>query len=170
MIIRIVGGILVVAACGGFGFMMASAYRKEVNMLRQLMFLLDYMGCELQYHSTPLPELCRQAAQQATGQLQKLFLGLSNALEDQISPDVHQCMCHVLSANPNIPQLVKDQFQMLGNNLGRFDMEGQLKGLESVRSECRRNLKFLTSNQEVTLRNYQTLGLCAGAAMAILFI
>jgi len=49
-------------------------------------------------------------------------------------------------------------------------MEGQLKGLESVRQECRRQVETLSYNRDARLRSYQTLGLCAGAALAILFV
>jgi hypothetical protein len=54
--------------------------------------------------------------------------------------------------------------------MGKFDIDGQINGLEAVRSLCRRMLDELTSGREVRLRNYQTLGLCAGAALVILFI
>jgi hypothetical protein len=54
--------------------------------------------------------------------------------------------------------------------MGRFDLEGQLNGLEAVRTRCRDWLDELISGREVRLRNYQTLGLCAGAALVILFI
>ena len=63
-----------------------------------------------------------------------------------------------------------DALILLGRWLGRFDLDGQLKGLDAVRQECRRHLEELNNNREVRLRSYQTLGLCAGAAIAILFI
>ena len=58
----------------------------------------------------------------------------------------------------------------MGSSLGRFDLEGQLQGLESVRIYCREQLDELSKDRDVRLRSYQTLGLCAGAALAILFV
>ena len=55
-------------------------------------------------------------------------------------------------------------------NLGKFDMSGQLRGLENARNVCRENLELLMYNKDRRLRSYQTLGLCAGAAVAILFV
>lgn len=170
MIIRVLGGIIIVFACGGFGFMMAAAYKKEISMLREFVFVLDFMECELQYRQTPLPELCRLAAIQAHGALRKMFLSLTNELEDKLSADVAQCMNVALNQNQGLPKQIQHLFGLLGSNLGRFDMEGQLKGLESVRQECRRNLNILNTNGDIKIRNLQTLGLCAGAALAILFI
>lgn len=49
MIIKIFGSILVIAGCGGFGFKIAAARRKEEKTLRNLISALDFMECELQY-------------------------------------------------------------------------------------------------------------------------
>ena len=57
-----------------------------------------------------------------------------------------------------------------GAYLGRFDLPGQKQGLEEVREACRMELEALGKNRETRLRSYGTLGLCAGAALAILFL
>lgn len=168
--LKILGVIFILAGCGGFGFRLAYGHIREERCLRTFIRILDYMECELQYHMTPLPDLCKQAAAECDGAIQKAFYFLSTGLEDRISPNVEQCMNAALSGVKDIPRLTKSAMELLGRSLGRFDMAGQLKGLEAVRQECRRNLNALTQNREVRLRNYQTLGLCAGAALAILLI
>lgn len=170
MSLKLIGGIMIVISCGGFGFLVAASHRKEVGSLRQLISVLDYMECELQYRLTPLPELCRQAATESKGFQRQVFSLLAAELEDQISPDVERCMLASLSKVKDIPGSTLHALELLGRSLGRFDIQGQLTGLESVRSECRHNLDMLTKNQGVRLRSYKTLGLCAGAAIAILFI
>lgn len=59
---------------------------------------------------------------------------------------------------------------VLGRTLGRFDLEGQLKGIDGISREAAAELDRLTKNQDARLRSYQTLGLCAGAALAILLL
>lgn len=164
------GAILVIIGCGGFGFCMASSHRKTESMLRQLISALNYMECELQYRLTPLPELCRQAAKEGKGAVRETFLRLAGELEQQISPDAASCMIGALAYVPELPRNIREVFKELGKKLGCFDLSGQLSGLESVRAYCRRELEELEKNRDVRLRSYQTLGLCAGAALAILFI
>ena len=170
MSLKLIGAILIIISCGGFGFKLAASHRREETTLRQLVSVLDFMECELQYRLTPLPELCRQAAAESSGLIWQIFLALAMELEDQISPDVERCMNAALSKVKDIPAHSLEALSLLVRSLGRFDMEGQLKGLDSVRQDCRRNLDALNKNKDVRLRNYQTLGLCAGAALAILFI
>lgn len=165
-----IGAIFIIVSCGGFGFSLAAAHIREENTLRQLVGALDFMECELQYRLTPLPDLCRQAGNGAKGCVKSVLLALSGELEAQVAPDVESCMSAALSAAGDIPKHTRDALELLGRSLGRFDLPGQLKGLEAVRTACRRQLDVLTTNREPRLRSYQTLGICAGAALAILFI
>jgi len=170
MTLKILGVILVVVGCGSVGFRIAAIHRFEEKSLRQLIGILDFMECELQYRLTPLPELCRQAASTCTEMPSSVFCALASEMESQINPDVDRCMAAVLDKTSKIPPITRSKLIMLGKSIGRFDLNGQLKGLEAVRQECRRNLESLCDNQDNRLRSYQTLGLCAGAALAILFI
>lgn len=170
MYFKVIGAVLIFAGCGSFGYKVARAHMRELNTLRQLASLLDYMGCELQYRATPLPDLCRQAAGEAEGSLQKVFLTLSHALEDRLSPNVADCMDNALQNAGDLPSKSKDALAQLGSSFGRFDIDGQLKGLEAVRQSCRTMIDELERDKDTRLRGYQTLGLCAGAALAILFI
>lgn len=170
MNLKIIGAILIFAGCGGFGFHLAAGHRREESALRQLIAALDFMECELQYRLTPLPELCRQAAANGTGAVCAVFSALASELDAQISPDISICMTGALLHSKPLPRLTNEAMVSLGKSLGRFDLEGQLKGLEAVRQDCRRKLEKLGENRDVRLRSYQTLGLCAGAALAILLL
>ena len=167
---RWIGAVLIFACCGYIGFSMAMSHRKQERTLRQLQAAIDYMECELQYRLTPLPQLLEQAAKQAGGTVKAVLTALSTELEDQISPEVACCMESVLCKQRDVPEHSREAFRVLGQSLGRFDLQGQLKELDSVRQFCSEHLSALLSNRDVRLRSYQTLGLCAGAAIAILLL
>lgn len=170
MTMKLIGAVLVTIGCGGFGILIASAYRSQTQALRQLIIVLDLMECELQYRQTQLPELCQLAVQNSTGSIRKIFIALRDELEKQISPNVEKCMAAVLQKTENIQKHTKDAFQLLAQSLGRFDLDGQLKGIAMTKSEAERILHAHANNQDVRIRCYQTLSICAGAAIAILFI
>lgn len=170
MILKLIGAVFVLAGCGGIGFRIAANHRFEEKNLRQLIGILDYMECELQYRLTPLPELCRGASREFSGLLGSVFYELSTEMDAQISSDLEQCMSVALTKKGKLPPLTQEKLLLLGKTIGRFDMEGQIKGLEAVRQECRRQAEALAFNRDARLRSYQTLGLCAGAALAILFV
>ncbi len=168
--LRWIGALLIIMGCGSVGFVMASAHRAEESNVRQLIAALDFMQCELQYRLTALPDLCRLTAAQCSGKLRSVFLTLACELEDQISPDVYHCMNAALAKVSNVPKQTGEHLRILSRTMGRFDLEGQLMGLENARHNCRAALEKLNENRDIRLRSYQTLSLCAGAALAILFL
>ena len=144
------GAALVIAGCGGFGFSIASGYKREEGILRQL--------------------LRAQAGKETRGTLREVFFNLARELEWQTSPDAASCMTAALKRSHELPRRVRAIMKQLGHTLGRFDLPGQKQGLEEVRESCRMELEALGKNRETRLRSYGTLGLCAGAALAILFL
>lgn len=165
-----IGALLIIAGCGAFGLELCARHRMEEETLLKLVRALDYMACELQFRLTPLPELCRMAGKENMGQVGKVLTGLALELESGQDTDVSAAMGRVISGLPQLPMLTREKLDLLGNSLGRFDLEGQKNGLDSVRSACRRDLADLSRNRENRLRSYQTLALCTGAALAIVLI
>lgn len=167
---KLIGALLIVMACGGFGFLLALHNKKEIRMLRELDMTLEYMIQQLQYRQLSLPELCSFASEQTNGFIGKFFEQLATELNSQILPDVSQCIHAAINKLPGAPAAVGDLLALLGTNLGKFDLEGQISGLYWVQDECRRRFENRSANQEVRRRCYQTLGLCVGAALAIIFV
>lgn len=165
-----VGALLIIGGCGFFGFYTAALHNREERSLRKLIAMLDYISCELQYKLTPLPDLCRQAGKEATGNLSKIFIFFADELDSQIYPEVKSCMCAALAQCPNLPEKTRKCLMQLGSSMGRFDLTGQLQALDAVRASCRNYLSQMETGKDIRLRTYQTLGLCAGAALVILFV
>ena len=165
-----IGAILIIAGCGGIGFGMALSYKREENTLRQLIRVMDMFCCDLEYRMTPLPELFRKAANTATGQLSKLFSIVAQELENQVAPDAAYCMASALRKTRELPGKVLFTLTDLGRSLGQYDLPGQLQGIKAVQASCVRQLDDMENNRTQRIRSYQTLGLCAGAALAILFL
>ena len=170
MSIKGLGAVLIIAGCGGFGFSMAAGVRQQEKLLGQLIRILGILETELQYRLTTLPELCRLAAAECDGTLRSIFRELMTALIRQDQPDATVCMDLVLNRCEELPGRLRKHLRHLGRSLGRYDLPGQLRGLQTVRSACEGDLALLQQSREVRLRSYQTLSLCAGTALAILFV
>lgn len=165
-----IGAVLIVVACGGFGCSIAAGVKKEERELTRLVRLLGFMENQLQYRLTPLPELCRQAGKETPGSVGEVFSNLSRELLWQSAPDAAGCMAAAVRRSHDLSPALRQLLLALGQTLGRFDLDGQLKGLEEAREGCRSRLEALARDRDSRLRSYRTLGLCAGAALAILLL
>lgn len=170
MTIKMIGAILLVAGCGSIGFLIANAYKHEINTLREFIYTLERMKNELQFRFTPLPKLCRQISEGEHGCLGHFYQLLAEELESQVRPDAESCVKAALTKSRNIPLYTQRMVNVLGRTLGRFDLSGQLSELDSLCGECSQKLNALVTDQEKRIRIYQTLGLCAGVTMAIVLI
>lgn len=168
--IRIFGAALIVLGCTGFGIAFAMNFRKEERTLKQLLQALEFMECELQYRLSSLPELCTAAGESVSGVVKEILLRFGEELNSQRHSDPGLCMNKVLAEFSNLSNSVKKLLRQLGKSVGKFDLEGQLKGLRFVKELCTDMLARLEKGADVRIRNYQTLGLCAGIALAILLI
>lgn len=170
MTLRELGIVLIVGGCSGTGISMGLALRRQVRQLQGLMAALSCMENQLRYSLRPLPELCRQAGDFTSGALREAFCNLSRELEWQVEPDVYSCALEALERSDALTGPVRSLFLDLGRSLGQFDLEGQLQELRRMEEACRSALDRASSDQDSRLRSYRTLGLCAGAALAILLI
>ena len=90
-------------------------------------------------------------------------------MDKQTAPDVQVCV-HELLDRLQLSNILERQLRQVGATLGRFDLPGQLRGLEGAIRTTEEALRTLRDGAADRRRSYQTLGLCAGAAMAILFL
>ncbi len=168
MYIKLIGAMMVILGCGGYGVLLAMNHRREVSALRQLEQGVNVMIWELEYRLTPLPELCRLGAERAQGAVGTCLSALADALDKQVSPDVGVCITYALKIVPSVPKYAASQLNALGQTLGRFDLPGQITALNQCKQACLSQLEVLEHHQPQRLRSYKTIGFCTGAALAIL--
>ena len=82
-----------------------------------MIIILNFMESEIQYRCTPLPLLCRQAAEQVTGKMRIVFDNLANELEAQIAPNAELCMISVLDRLSINEDTIRTTLMALGSNL-----------------------------------------------------
>ena len=170
MTTKLLGAAFMIVGSGIIGRLLIFSKRKEIKTTQELILLLDNLACELQYRITPLPELCNIVCNQARGSLKELFTYFAEELNNQIMPNAQICMDTAIKRTDNLPDLTKSCVELLGQVLGHYELEGQLKGIQSVREECIRAVNIFSEDVAPRLRCYQSLSLCAGAALAILLM
>ena len=167
---RLIGAMLILISGFFFGLIQIRNFRQEEAALEDLIRVIDILSAELSCRLTPLPELCAIASGSAETSVSRVFDMLSTRLHEQISPSAWECMEDVIKETAGLPELTKNNLTLLAKSLGKFDLDGQLLGLEAVKQMCKRDLAGLQSTRETKLKSTQVLGFCAGAALVILLI
>ena len=167
---KLIGAVLVIVGCGGFGFLIAAGVKREERHLRELLEAMEFMTSELKYRMTSLPDLIYKASTYTSGVLWQVFSALDRELTTQIAPNAEACLKAAMEKTEGVPVLTGKVLRMLGRSLGKFDLAGQISGINFVKEACRENLERLAKDRKERLRSYRTLGVCAGIALAILLL
>ncbi len=168
--IKVMGALLIVLGCSGVGFSMCRRFRALERSLGELCKCLKWMTWELKSRMPPLSALCRGAAELATGALSRTFARLAQEFDAQLIPDAASCMEAALRENADLSPEVAAVLRDVGRSLGKFSLCEQLEALEASSARAERALSELGEGRTLRLRNYRTLGICAGVALAILFL
>lgn len=165
---RWAGAALIIAGCGGWGMAMAAAQLREEAMVRELQRFLKHIRWELEYRMTPLPELIQNGTGLTHGNLREVLIRFDENLRNLALPDAGSCMS--LALTEEIPSAVRSLLVFLGESLGRYDLSGQLEGLQAVETACRSRGEELRQERDAKLHSFRILGFCAGIALAVLLV
>lgn len=149
---------------------MASEYRRLEQCLTQLENGLEIMQCQMEYRLTELPELCGILSSACAGPVGRVFGSLGKELSQADALDVSACMVLALERNPELPESVRNLFRQLGRGLGKLELTGQLRDLDALKEAVERQLEQVRRDKPGRLRCYRALGLCGGAALAIVLL
>ena len=119
--------------------------------------------------------------------LAQLFSGLSACRQKDVAAFFAEAG-RALSAQPycTVPVCFKRGFQQvrgfrpgdesvqalygLSLNLGRFDLESQLAAIERTKASVTAALLALQGQKRARCRSYETIGICAGLALAVMLL
>jgi len=169
MTLRLTGALMIILGCGGIGFSCSFFYNREIQGMREFIRMLDVIEAELDFRQTPLPALCTLASRHCEI-YGKVLCAFSDALESQIAPNPGACMKVALARFHTLPENARTCLQAFGECMGLFDVKGQVLQLQTLKEQSRRLLGELEANKDLKLRTYRILGVCAGAALAILLV
>ena len=166
MSLRLSGSLLLLLGCGGFGFSAANLMKDRLQAMYDFIHLLELMKSELSYRRTPLPALFRNLAVRFN-RFKEIANGFADCMEGQVSPNLRACM-QIATGRQKGKGLADEYFLLLADSLGNFDLEGQLKELDMLQGQIQKKITEMEREQTSKMRLCRTLGLCAGAGMAIL--
>lgn len=172
MIVRMLGAAMVLCGSAFFGISAAVSLRRTIAQLKMLDTAFHLMDCELRFISPPLPRLLRTVAKDTAGPVSALFSNLAAILADPATKDPEAAMRLALERTKHLNLPAGTVFSLLefAQTLGRYDLSGQLSAVQSVRTRLSGQLENLLAEQKGRCRIYETLGICAGAAVVILIL
>ena len=170
--IRLLGAGLVTLAASMAGFGCASAVRTQCAQLAALIAAMDYMKSEMSARLTPLPVLFSTLGASRQKDAARFFEAAGRALATPPGCTIPVSFRRGFQSAPGLRpgQDAVQALYTLSMGLGQFELEAQLRAVETCRERLAAALLSLQAQKRARCRSYETIGICAGLALAVILL
>ena len=165
---KLIGMVFIVCASGYAGIQIAMSLKARCNLFRQLQRTLQMLNHEISFCGTPLPHAFAVLAAANSGLLERIFSRAAKEMDKRrwLTPSGAMDLALADCQDETISEVLRE----LASRLGKYDREAQLSGIEAAKDRVEQLLMELEQDRGQKSKVYQTLGVCAGLAAAILLI
>lgn len=169
--IRWLGAVMILCASSAVGIRMAGEVRKSLKLYQSLIAGLRQMESEIAYRSLPLGELLASQSEQFPPPLKEVFADASRriGLSPGVPFGIHMRRA-VQTVSDRLPSAMAEILCDLSDQMGREDPAAQTAALEAAADRANRELEEIRRGKKERCRNYETIGVCAGLALAVILI
>lgn len=172
LVVKLWGGLMVLAAAGGFGYMVAESYARRPRELRQLIGSLQLLETEINYAATPLGEAMPRLASASGPPLDALFRRCRELLLEGggiTAGEAWRRSLEEVYERTSLQERDREILLSLGFSLGASDRADQLKHLRLAMSQLAVEEERAREEAARNVRMFRYLGLLGGLALWLLF-
>ncbi|MDO4156905.1 MAG: stage III sporulation protein AB [Oscillospiraceae bacterium] len=160
-------GLLLLVFCGGLcGFYAAATVRRKQQQLLTLSALLHELEISMWCHGGTLQELLELLKERETYRCFSFLRDTIAAMQEQAV--FSAAWREAVQADSSLSEDSKQLLYALGEELGISDLYSQREILERYRSRLQQQEAAQRENSQKKIKLYQSMGLLAGMAVAIL--
>ncbi|MFK7697200.1 stage III sporulation protein SpoIIIAB [Paenibacillus sp. HJGM_3] len=168
--LKLIGALLVLAACSLYGLARAAQYARRPWQLRQLIQALQRLETEMVYGYTPLAEALRRIAPTLGAPLDAMLLEAAERMEAH-GATAGESWRYAIEAHWSRTALranEREAWSQLGHTLGVSDREDQVKHLKLAAGLLQAEEHVARDEQRRYEKMWRSLGVLAGAFIVIL--
>jgi len=172
MLFKLIISLIIIICSSLIGMIYANAFIERTKLLGDLISTLQMLETEIVYTATPLPEMLTKIAQKSEGDIVKIFETTVNILEKKEGYLFSEAWKKAIKEEMRETTLQARDIALLislGNNLGISDSADQVKHINLVREEIKRNYELSIILQKKNTRLYRNLGVLLGITIVIIF-
>ncbi len=172
MVIKIIGGLVIITASSLVGWLRASEYAERPRQLRDLTGKLQILENELSFMSSPLPEAFRKVAQTG-GITAKIFSSAAELLEKSAGLSASAAWETAVRKIRNETAFTDEDLGIIisfGHMLGSSDLEGQIRNIRLTQNRLEMQEKKAEESRRKNESMVKNLGFLGGLALVIFIL
>lgn len=173
MLLKLIGGILVIAACSMFGIAVSNRYSGRSRELKRLRTSLQLLETEIAYGSNPLPYAFSNIGAKLDGILSRFYSTASENLSNGLYRSVSDAWNDAIEKDIKNSPFNKMDIELLrsfGNILGNSDSLDQQKHFKLFYAQLKHHEELAEEERRKNEKMYKSLGFLFGLVIFILLI
>lgn len=171
--IRIMGALLLFAACCGAGFEKSRQCRGRVCQLRELIKISDFLKGEISFAKSTLPEALERIGEKTVDPFSDFVKKLAERMKKYSGEDFSYTLRLTMEEMLKDTYLVREDiedFYGAACYLGYLDREMQIHILDRYLKEQTQKVEMLSAQMPKQQKLFRSLGILGGAFLVILFL
>lgn len=173
MIIKLIGGSLIIASSTVIGYKLSEKYVKRPGELRSMQTALQMLESEIIFSLNPLPDAFNNIAVCFEGGVKKIFMGAAELLNKRTGMTAQEAWTQSIQNSKSDMHFEEADYKILmefGNSLGSSDRENQIKNIHLACSKLAMEEKKAEKQREKNEKMYKSLGLLAGVLIVLVLL
>ncbi len=170
-IIKIIGALIIIFACGSAGIFKGQRYARRPVQIRKIRSALQNLETEITWAATPLPEALNRVGKIIGNPINSLFIRASVLIEKNKNKTVGELWEKALKEIKNTLSIGDEELEVLKNfgySLGNTHKEEQVKNI-NLTKEHLKSLEIKAETEKTKYaKMYRTLGFLLGMALALI--
>lgn len=173
MILKLLGGFLIIVSSGLIGVILASKYSLRPKTLKKFRFSMQILETEIIFGSTPLPYALQSISLKSESPWDAFFSEISKGIMERKFFSMEEAWNSAMKKHLDLPYLSKADTELIrsiGKVIGRSDTEDQKKHFNLLYAELRQLEEMAEFEKRRNERMYKNLGFLLGIAIFIVLI
>ena len=173
MIFKIIGGLMVIAACGLLGIAAANRYSIRLKDIRRFRASIQMLETEIIYGCTPLPHALNNISAKIEGPLKRFYSMISEDLNSGCNTSLDAVWSKGsdrLQKDTCLKNTDRELVAGFGKVLGSSDREDQKKHFELFYIQLKQHELEAEEERRKNEKMYKTLGFLSGLVIFILLV
>ena len=173
MILKLIGGILIIAASGILGIAAANRYSQRPKDIRKFRGTLQMLETEIIFGGTPLPHAFYHIASKSEGWFKDFYSSVAEELQAAAVGSLDLPWVRAVEALGKETSLTVADRELIadfGKVLGSSDREDQKKHFELIYIQLRQHEEQAEEDRHKNEKMYRSLGFLSGIVIFILLV
>lgn len=171
MLLKLLGGALVIISCSMIGFLMAGAYQVRPEILRNLQAALSMLETEISYSHSPLPDALKNIAKRCDREISGLFLKTMKYISTRSGLTACEAWEKALedfNMNSYLKPADLEILSAFGKYLGSTDTDDQIKNIKLTLANLKQQELIAIEERQKNEKLWKYLGVLSGIMVFLL--